>query len=65
MRLSEEKNMREPQSDLVCYDPRRPLRYLEIRGMVVEMTRMAPWNISMAFRTVHRQETVFWRMRAW
>ena len=23
---------------LLCYDPRRPLRYLEVRGMVAEMT---------------------------
>ncbi|HEV8565634.1 MAG TPA: pyridoxamine 5'-phosphate oxidase family protein [Actinoplanes sp.] len=23
---------------LLCYDPRRPLRYLEVRGTVVEMT---------------------------
>ena len=23
---------------LLCYDPRQPLRYLEVRGMVAEMT---------------------------
>jgi PPOX class probable F420-dependent enzyme len=34
-----EKNMRaNPKVTLLCYDPRRPLRYLEIRGEVVEMT---------------------------
>lgn len=29
---------RDPRVTLLCYDPRRPLRYLEIRGTVVEMT---------------------------
>ena len=34
-----EKNMRaNPKVTLLCYDPCRPLRYLEIRGLVVEMT---------------------------
>lgn len=34
-----EKNMRvNPKVTLLCYDPRKPLRYLEIRGRVVEMT---------------------------
>ncbi len=34
-----EKNMRaNPKVTLLCYDPRQPLRYLEIRGRVVEMT---------------------------
>lgn len=34
-----ERNMRaEPRVTLLCYDPRQPLRYLEIRGTVVEMT---------------------------
>jgi PPOX class probable F420-dependent enzyme len=34
-----EKNMRlNPRVTLLCYDPREPLRYLEIRGVVVEMT---------------------------
>ena len=34
-----EKNMRaNPKVTLLCYDPRRPLRYLEIRGIVEEMT---------------------------
>lgn len=33
-----EKNMRaNPRVTLLCYDPRQPLRYLEIRGTVVEM----------------------------
>ena len=29
---------RNPSVTLLCYDPRRPLRYLEVRGTVVEMT---------------------------
>ena len=34
-----EKNMRaNPRVTLLCYDPRNPLRYLEVRGAVVEMT---------------------------
>jgi PPOX class probable F420-dependent enzyme len=34
-----EKNMRtNPKVTLLCYDPHQPLRYLEIRGTVVEMT---------------------------
>ena len=34
-----EKNMcANPKVTLLCYDPRQPLRYLEIRGEVVEMT---------------------------
>jgi PPOX class probable F420-dependent enzyme len=33
------RNMRrDPRVTLLCYDPRQPLRYLEIRGTVVEMT---------------------------
>ena len=34
-----EKNMRHnPRVTLLAYDPRQPLRYLEVRGTVVEMT---------------------------
>jgi len=34
-----EKNMRaNPKVTLLCYDPHQPLRYLEVRGTVVEMT---------------------------
>ncbi|MBI5945620.1 MAG: PPOX class F420-dependent oxidoreductase [Chloroflexi bacterium] len=34
-----EKNMRaNPKVTVLCYDPRQPLRSLEIRGEVVEMT---------------------------
>lgn len=34
-----QRNMRHnPRVTLLCYDPREPLRYLEIRGRVVEMT---------------------------
>lgn len=34
-----ELNMRrDPRVALLCYDPRQPLRFLEIRGTVVEMT---------------------------
>ena len=37
--FAKERNMRRcPRVTLLCYDPRRPLRYLEIRGTVVEMT---------------------------
>ena len=36
-----EKNMRaNPKVTLLCYDPREPLRSLEIRGQVVEMTEV-------------------------
>jgi PPOX class probable F420-dependent enzyme len=38
-RFAKEGNMRRhPRITLLCYDPRRPLRYLEVRGTVVEMT---------------------------
>jgi PPOX class probable F420-dependent enzyme len=34
-----ERNMRRnPLVTLLCYDPARPLRYLEVRGTVIEMT---------------------------
>ncbi|MBK8047520.1 MAG: pyridoxamine 5'-phosphate oxidase family protein [Anaerolineales bacterium] len=34
-----EKNMRiNPKVTLLCYDPRQPLRSLEVRGVVVAMT---------------------------
>jgi hypothetical protein len=37
--FAKERNMRrEPRVTLLCYDPRQPLRYLEVRGTVVEMT---------------------------
>jgi PPOX class probable F420-dependent enzyme len=37
--FAKERNMRrDPRVTLLCYDPRQPLRYLEIRGTVVEMT---------------------------
>jgi PPOX class probable F420-dependent enzyme len=37
--FAKERNMRrDPRVTLLCYDPRRPLRYLEVRGRVVEMT---------------------------
>jgi PPOX class probable F420-dependent enzyme len=36
--FQKERNMRrDPRVTLLCYDPRQPLRYLEIRGTVVEM----------------------------
>ncbi len=36
-----EKNMRSnPRVTLLCFDPRQPLRSLEIRGVVVEMTEI-------------------------
>jgi PPOX class probable F420-dependent enzyme len=37
--FGKERNMRrDPRVTLLCYDPRQPLRYLEVRGTVVEMT---------------------------
>ena len=37
--FAKERNMRrDPRVALLCYDPRRPLRYVEIRGTVVELT---------------------------
>lgn len=37
--FAKERNMRRnPRVTLLCYDPRAPLRYLEIRGTVVDMT---------------------------
>jgi PPOX class probable F420-dependent enzyme len=37
--FAKERNMRrDPRVTLLCYDPREPQRYLEIRGRVVEMT---------------------------
>jgi PPOX class probable F420-dependent enzyme len=37
--FAKERNMRrDPRVTLLCYDPSQPLRYLEVRGMVVEMT---------------------------
>jgi PPOX class probable F420-dependent enzyme len=37
--FAKERNMRrDPRVTLLCYDPRQPLRYLEVRGLVTEMT---------------------------
>ena len=37
--FAKERNMRRnPRVTLLCYDPRQPLRYLEVRGMVAGMT---------------------------
>lgn len=37
--FQKERNMRRnPRVTLLCYDPREPLRFLEVRGRVVEMT---------------------------
>ena len=37
--FAKERNMRrDPRVTLLCYDPREPLRYLEVRGTVVETT---------------------------
>jgi PPOX class probable F420-dependent enzyme len=36
--FAKERNMRRnPRVTLLCYDPRQPLRYLEVRGTVIEM----------------------------
>jgi PPOX class probable F420-dependent enzyme len=35
-----ERNMRaNPRVTLLCFDPREPLRFLEVRGRVIEMTQ--------------------------
>jgi PPOX class probable F420-dependent enzyme len=37
--FAKERNMRRnPRVTLLCYDPRQPNRYLEVRGTVVELT---------------------------
>ncbi len=37
--FAKERNMRrDPRVTLLCYDPRQPLRYLEVRGTASEMT---------------------------
>jgi PPOX class probable F420-dependent enzyme len=37
--FQKERNMRRnPRVTILCYDPGQPLRYLEVRGTVVEMT---------------------------
>lgn len=37
--FAKERNLRrDPRVTILCYDPRQPLRYLEIRGTVIEMT---------------------------
>ena len=37
--FQKERNMRRnPRVTLLCYDPHQPLRYVEVRGTVVEMT---------------------------
>jgi PPOX class probable F420-dependent enzyme len=37
--FAKERNMRrDPRVTLLCYNPRQPLRYLEVRGTVVEMS---------------------------
>jgi PPOX class probable F420-dependent enzyme len=37
--FQKERNMRRnPRVTLLCFDPRQPLRYLEVRGTVVDMT---------------------------
>jgi PPOX class probable F420-dependent enzyme len=37
---AKQRNMRrDPRVTLLCYDPRQPLRYLKVRGKVVEMTQ--------------------------
>jgi PPOX class probable F420-dependent enzyme len=45
--FQKERNMRrDPRVTLLCYDPTEPLRYLEVRGRVVEMTEDgAAWHL--------------------
>ena len=39
--FQKERNMRRnPLVTLLCYDPQKPLRYLEVRGTVVSMTQV-------------------------
>ena len=39
--FAKERNMRrDPRVTLLCFDPREPLRYLEVRGAVVDMTEV-------------------------
>lgn len=39
--FAKERNMRrDPRVTLLCFDPCRPLRYLEVRGTVVQMTEV-------------------------
>lgn len=43
--FAKERNMRrDPRVTLLCYDPRRPLRYLEVRGAVVDLTEDGAWE---------------------
>jgi PPOX class probable F420-dependent enzyme len=40
--FAKERNMRrDPRVALLCYDPRRPLRSLEVRGVVISMSENA------------------------
>ena len=60
--FAKERNMRrDPRVTLLCYDPREPLRYLEIRGTVVEMTEVgAPEHLdALASKYVGRQIRYF------
>jgi PPOX class probable F420-dependent enzyme len=42
--FAKERNMRrEPRVTLLCYDPSEPLRFLEVRGTVVEQTETGAW----------------------
>lgn len=42
--FAKERNMRRnPLVTLLCYDPREPLRFLEIRGTVVEQSAAGAW----------------------
>jgi PPOX class probable F420-dependent enzyme len=43
--FAKERNMRrDPRVTLLCYDPRQSLRYLEVRGTVVEMIEEGALN---------------------
>ena len=40
--FAKERNMRrDPRVTLLCYEPRQPLRYLEVRGIVVAMDELS------------------------
>ena len=60
--FQKERNMRRnPRVTLLCYEPREPLRFLEVRGRVVEMTETgAPEHLdALSARYIGRPVTYF------
>ena len=57
--FQKERNMRrEPRVTLLCYDPRNPSRYLEVRGTVVDMTESGALEHLDAIASKHVGRTV-------